>query len=317
MGMTTALTPLLALAFQVRTGPAVEVAPWNGHPGAVSLTFDDGDPSHLDVGIPELDRRGLKGTFYLVTGRLERVDEWKRAAEAGHEMASHTTHHRNAKEIQDEAALALQIDGAAKDIERIFGRPSVSFAYPYSAVTPAVKERVARVHLLGRGGGGPHYLAPSAEPDWFQLPSQVTLTATPLDTYRRWVDEAERSGTWTTLMIHGLGDKTWGWQPITHADYAALLDHLKASKVWTAPLAAVGAYWKAQKLFEKIKPEPVEGGRRWTWTLPERLPAGVVLKIHVPMPATLLQSDVPLERDADGLHSVRMDAGELVVRPAP
>ena len=32
--------------------PQLKVVPWNGHKAATSLTFDDGDPIHLDVVIP-------------------------------------------------------------------------------------------------------------------------------------------------------------------------------------------------------------------------------------------------------------------------
>jgi peptidoglycan/xylan/chitin deacetylase (PgdA/CDA1 family) len=52
--------------------------------GAVSLTFDDGDPSNYTAGVPELEARGMKASFYIITrlrqcatsgiplGRLER-----------------------------------------------------------------------------------------------------------------------------------------------------------------------------------------------------------------------------------------------------
>ena len=61
-----------------------QVLPWNGSPAAFSLTFDDGDPSHLDVAVPELDKRGLKGTFFLIANQLPREEEWRKLPAAGH-----------------------------------------------------------------------------------------------------------------------------------------------------------------------------------------------------------------------------------------
>ena len=43
-------------------------ASWNNRPAAVSLTFDDGMRSHLDVAVPLLNDHDLRGTFYLVAG---------------------------------------------------------------------------------------------------------------------------------------------------------------------------------------------------------------------------------------------------------
>lgn len=303
----------LLLAVAAQPDPSLTVVPWNGRKGAVSLTFDDGDASHLDIGIPELDRRGLKGTFYVITSRLRRPDEWKKAADAGHEIASHTATHRNGQDLKTAEEIEAEIDGAARALRERLGRPSYSFAYPYSVVAPAVKERVKRVHLLARAGYGKFYLSPSDEPDWHALPSQVTRSALPPETYVGWVDEAARTGTWTILMLHGLGETSRGWEPITREAYTRLLDRLKSADLWTAPLTDVAAYWKAQKLLDGRSPEKAEGAWRWTWTLPEGFPPGVVVRVRVAKGACV-QKGAPLEPGPDGLLPVRMDAGELLLR---
>ncbi|MCX8092533.1 MAG: polysaccharide deacetylase family protein, partial [Candidatus Goldbacteria bacterium] len=60
-----------------------KVLPWNGYKAAVSLTFDDGDPIHLDIVIPEMKKRNMRGTFFLMAGKLTRPDDWKKAAAEG------------------------------------------------------------------------------------------------------------------------------------------------------------------------------------------------------------------------------------------
>ena len=49
-------------------------SPWpGGCKGAVSLTFDDGSQSQLDIAVPTLKEYGLHGTFYI----NPRGDDWK------------------------------------------------------------------------------------------------------------------------------------------------------------------------------------------------------------------------------------------------
>jgi sialate O-acetylesterase len=60
------------------------------------LTYDDALDVHLDNAIPLLDSLKLKATFYLSTGFprvANRLNEWKKAAVKGHELANHTLFH--------------------------------------------------------------------------------------------------------------------------------------------------------------------------------------------------------------------------------
>lgn len=69
---------------------------WNGKPCAIALTYDDALHIHLDQVVPALDSFKLKGTFYLSgfsSGFRERLEDWKKAATKGHELANHTLFH--------------------------------------------------------------------------------------------------------------------------------------------------------------------------------------------------------------------------------
>jgi peptidoglycan/xylan/chitin deacetylase (PgdA/CDA1 family) len=64
--------------------------------GAVSLTFDDGLDAHLEHAIPILNEHGLHGTFYIhlaAPAFASRVEEWRSAAQRGHEIGNHTIFH--------------------------------------------------------------------------------------------------------------------------------------------------------------------------------------------------------------------------------
>ncbi len=69
---------------------------WHGKKCAVVLTYDDALYVHLYNVIPVLDSLDLKGTFYLsgyFDGFKNRLNDWRKAAENGHELGNHTLFH--------------------------------------------------------------------------------------------------------------------------------------------------------------------------------------------------------------------------------
>src|SRR5947208_11251312 len=80
-------------------------SPWpDGCEGAVSLTFDDGMTSQLQVAIPMLDEHGLTGSFYLNPrgdNWQERLQPWRDVARAGHEIGNHTMAHPCTRAFRD------------------------------------------------------------------------------------------------------------------------------------------------------------------------------------------------------------------------
>ena len=152
-------------------GPTLSKAfDWpDGKRVAVSLTFDDARLSQADVGIPILDRYGVKATFYVSTPRLEeRLAAWKEAVAAGHEIGNHSMRHpctgnfpwSRDKALEDYtlSEMASELDQASTEIERLLGVRPVSFAYPCGQTYVGRGENVrsyvplvARRFLTGRG----------------------------------------------------------------------------------------------------------------------------------------------------------------------
>ncbi|WP_339900075.1 polysaccharide deacetylase family protein [uncultured Gilvimarinus sp.] len=67
-----------------------------GQKAAVSLSYDDTLNSQLDNAIPTLNNYGVRGSFYLMVASpvlAGRIDEWRAAAQAGHELGNHTIYH--------------------------------------------------------------------------------------------------------------------------------------------------------------------------------------------------------------------------------
>lgn len=293
----------------------LQVIPWNGYKGALSLTFDDGDPSQLDVAVPELAKRDFKGTFFLIQDRLVQVEDWKRAADAGQEIGNHSLTHKRAKDLVPGEA-ERQVLEAKNLLEDLFKMPLLTFAYPFTEINPALRRSAQTHHLLSRGGMGSYYLMPASFPDWDYLPSPVAYTLTSSGVYKGWADQAIAMGSWTIPQFHAFEGTLTGWQPLAAVTFVDFLDYLveRRNEIWIAPMGEVGAYWKAQKQLEEAKPEQVSTKTTWTWDKPPLFPHGLILKVQIKgKNIGISQKGKALQSLADSLYAVHFDEKELTV----
>lgn len=73
----------------------------DGQKAAVSLSYDDALNSQLDHAVPALNKYDLRASFYLTLSSpvvRERLEEWRAAAQAGHELGNHTLFHPCSKQ---------------------------------------------------------------------------------------------------------------------------------------------------------------------------------------------------------------------------
>src|SRR3979411_1050361 len=77
----------------------LKVWPWNSHQAALSLTFDDSRAVHLDVVAPELNKRHLRATFFLIVSKTTRLGDWQKLQSQGHEIGNHSVTHEHATDL--------------------------------------------------------------------------------------------------------------------------------------------------------------------------------------------------------------------------
>lgn len=299
------------------------VLPWNDHPAAVSLTFDDARPVHLDVAVPELNKRDFHATFFVIVSKLTRLDEWRQAQSQGHEIGNHTLTHEHAAALNKEGE-EVQVEDAKTFLDSNFHANIITFAYPYMEVSPGVLFWVAKYNFAARGWPQDPsllYVKSDVDPDWYNLPGQPIFTKYGLDVYQAWVEKALSLHAWTTFQFHGIGDASTGWEPIPTGRFTSLLDYLKVEQtkgLWIAPFGEVAAYLRAQRIVETSQPLVSNGEEKFRWDVPTPFPSGIVLKIKLAGKAPLhaYQNGHELRANRTGIYSVAFDARELVVRGA-
>src|ERR1700693_3557979 len=297
-----------------------KVLPWNNHEAALSLTFDDSRAVHLDVVAPELNKRHLRATFFLIVSKTTRLGDWQKLQSQGHEIGNHSVTHEHATDLT-KAGEELQVEDAKKFLDSNFKSDILTFAYPYTEVSPGLLYWVKRYDFAARGGrgdGSQVYIKSEIQPDWYQLPSQPSYTKYDLATYQGWVDKDVALKAWTILQIHGIGDASTGFEPIPSNTFTQFLDYVKAAEnqgLWVAPFGEVAAYFRAQKILEAAQSQVIEGGKKFNWQVPTPFPHGVVLKVTVENShSRLYQAGHELHRGKDGAYTVAFDARELIVK---
>jgi peptidoglycan/xylan/chitin deacetylase (PgdA/CDA1 family) len=299
----------------------LKVLPWNNHQAALSLTFDDSRAVHLDVVAPELNKRHLRASFFLIVSKTTRIDDWRKVQSQGHEIGNHSVSHQPATDLT-KAEEELEVEDAKKFLDSNFKSDIITFAYPYTEVSPGLMYWVRRYDFAARGGRGDGtqvYIKADGQPDWYNLPSQPSYTKYDTATYQSWIDKDMSLKAWTILQIHGIGDPSTGFEPIPSNTFVEFLDNLKAAEpkgLWVAPFGEVAAYFRAQKIVEAAQVQTVNGEKTFTWQAPTPFPHGVVLKVVIDgsTRARLFQAGHELHRGKDGIYLVAFDAHELVVK---
>lgn len=254
---------------RARICPAVfyTIAPWYSFKeAACSLTFDDGTLDQYVLAFPELEKRNLKATFFLITRyrkrgywydgttkrRLFSWDQARQLREAGHEIGSHSRTHPDL--TKERTLLRWEIGGSLSKLKReIPCLDGVTFAWPYWRSNEECQEIAAEYYLAARGGTG---LVDNYGPMPFNR--VINLFAVDSLCMRKgqyeepWKAQSRRvysNGGWIVLCFHGIDDwridREWlGWDPLTVYDFRKILDHLEENRFWIAPFGSVMRYMR-------------------------------------------------------------------------
>ncbi|MCP4782371.1 MAG: polysaccharide deacetylase family protein [Fuerstiella sp.] len=118
----------------------VSIATWPDWAlAAVSVTFDDRLPSHVDVVRPDLDRHQIPGTFFVIREHpsltpLDRDSrkKWRSLARSCHEIGNHTDTHPPGLSGLSDAAIVNQLNSCDRFIQSLHPVLAVTgFSYPY------------------------------------------------------------------------------------------------------------------------------------------------------------------------------------------
>ena len=222
---------------------------------ALSFTFDDNLRDQYDVVVPLLNKYGIRGTFFVISGRTPETNgeaakkkpgDWggiswpqlRELAAQGHEIANHTWSHDtliNSKDGKREDIpadkLQEQVAKGYNAIKEKIGVAPLTFCAPGNAVDEAVRAMALKYHIAVREKNMQRF------GDW--PPTSRTLTA---ETANALVDQAIMKGDQMIWMVHAIKE---GYNAVSSPDVFG--DHLKYVKsredtLWVDTFANVSLY---------------------------------------------------------------------------
>ena len=214
----------------------------------VALTYDDGDQTQLTNAVPQLDARGLRGTFFLnAVGGSYFAAQWQAVAAAGHELGNHTLYHPcplsgggRAGFTTEEYTLArYETDVVTQDglLDVIDGQTSGgrAFAFPCSrhtvdegdvSVLPFLSASpLVDVARTGEVDYSP-FIAPDKDYDAVLLPSYMVPNNTPAATVIAQLDKAHETKAALVCTFHQIGGD---YATMSPGEHEKLLDYLVAN----------------------------------------------------------------------------------------
>ena len=242
-GIGFAVLFLLLLSASISFGAHTVTAWPENKNGAVSLAFDDGCQSHISLGVPALNARGLKGTFFVtIDGILDGYsppwNSWKGAANGGHEIGSHTISHSDLTSLPL-SQVEYELAGSRAQIDaQITTQKTISLAYPYGDSNASV-ESVARNYYISARG-----VSCGLNNDPYDFYNLKACSPDVGDDIYAQADAAEQQRKLLVVYIHSLdgGSDCWGSWVIDM--WTTYLDYLKRKNLWIGPVGAAVKYIK-------------------------------------------------------------------------
>ena len=227
--------------------PNHEITLWKENkPGAVSLTFDDGFVSQYSVGVTALNEFGFKGTFFVITDfastdpNFASWDNWRNAANEGHEIGSHSKTHSYLTSLST-AKIQEELFGSKTEIDnQIESQKCLTIAYPYGDYNNDVIGVVNDAgYIAGRsvewGINSPPYdfasinaiFPDSAKANGVTMESQTDL--------------AEQTGQWIVVGFHRLDGEDDPYA-IPEYRFREYIEYLNTKDLWVDTFGSVTKY---------------------------------------------------------------------------
>lgn len=238
--------------------------PWNGKKCAVVLTYDDALNVHLNNAIPVLDSVGFKVTFYIsgsFPGFTQRLQDWRKAAQHGHELGNHTLFHPCDASLPGRQWVSSENDLSKYTLKRITeeiqvtnvlleaidGKKSRTFAYTCGDAkvgTQFFMDGLKGELMAARGVRGEMH--PVDQIDLYYTDGYI-INNDSGEKMTSLVKKAMKTNTLLIFVFHGVGGEHS--LDVSLAAHSELVHFLKQQEkdIWVAPLVDVADFLKQQK----------------------------------------------------------------------
>lgn len=236
---TTAALLLCAAALQAKAPKVdtVSIAKYrDGKKAAISFTFDDSIDDHYNLVAPQLEKNGLRGTFWVIGQSIDQSGslssaQIKEMSDRGHEMSNHTwTHSRMVN--QDPAEVEKELVMTDDALEKITGKRPIAIAFPFNGWNDTVMAISMRGRVAARE---------------YQFPMGQVYHKSTAEGLTRWLNRTIDKGEWGIGMAHGVhhGWDQWDDETVLWNFFAETAS--RGDVLWVGTFSEVASYKKERE----------------------------------------------------------------------
>lgn len=235
-----------------------------GKKAAIMLTYDDGLASHRNIVVPQLDKKGFKGTFYLYGQTLtwQDIPEWRKISRTGHELGNHSVYHPcmgnnkdatlcTSLEYYTVKTMLREIAVMNQFLYSIDGDTVRTYAYPCGQTEAggedySVPLGQSGLAMFARGGGGDPLITDFEHLNFLRIPGNAAKTGESADRLIDFVKKVVENKGMGVLIFHGVGGDYLDISAETHQE---LVDYLAkhSADIWVATFREVMEYVAKQR----------------------------------------------------------------------
>ena len=285
------------LTFGEPTQPVYQIAKWlDDKKAAVSVNFDDNLPGQFTTALPIMNTKGVKGTFYVITGSAS--SQWtvlQSAIDAGHEIGSHSVSHptdlnfpllsQPAKEVEIEKELKNSHDAL---LANLTGQTSLSISWPFGkggGGNDSIVRRVAKKYYYAARNttsGSPNgdaythyqnaYFSAFGRDYYLQSGGILMTSATTKINMGTFITEIIKTNGWFSPFYHAV-DQAGGYNNVTTAVFQQHIDTIasQSADLWITPFGNASKYHHERNLGAATLSTIAEDATNWTLNLTDNL----------------------------------------------
>lgn len=210
--------------------------------GMVTITLDDGWATQFDKARPQLNARGIRATYALITQALAQgwggymsTSQVQTLISEGNGIASHTLTHPDLTTLTT-PQLVSELSDSRAWLQTQFNLPAVpDFVVPYGSYDANVLTHIRQHYASSRTVNPGRNFRDTIV---YELRGNDVARTVPVSTVRGWIDRAVAEKSWLILVFHEFldGTPTRDTQYRTQ-DFAAILNHIQLRGARTVTLS--------------------------------------------------------------------------------
>jgi peptidoglycan/xylan/chitin deacetylase (PgdA/CDA1 family)/lysophospholipase L1-like esterase len=264
---------------------------------SVVLTFDDWSPGHPAIVVPELKKRNMNGTFFVIGGNVSNWSPILNAAKDGNEIGNHTKTHPDITKL-----TTVQLDAEVKYTDSVINKnipiQKVStFDYPFGAFNATVINYLKKINYLGARGVWPsssnytYNFAPTIN-DYFNAYTVAMTSNFSIATYGGELKNIISGGGMLTVLYHSVNSPTVtdnNYAMVAQSDFQRQLDTIQSlrSKVWVTTYANALKYHREARCASLVEIESPTSNK-WVVNLTDTItdsvlynhPLSIILRLN-------------------------------------